>query len=444
MNRIIGKLIAAVMALVLSVVMIVTISYAWMTLSSNPAAEGIQISVGGGNTILIAANKTETVEDAVYSYPDVFSDTLNFSRYEEYDYLNNLSSLTPVSTSDGIHWFLPEYYDLFDEEVTNGQATAGQIKPISEFWVDTELEYANLSVADRYKSAGGSYVYIDFWVVSPGEDCKLRISQGDENGGSYLLELMSPEEADKDGDGIKESFTLTSSGGSAAASARIGFLVNEDYVSEETLACYQESTGYSNKYTKLRGSYQQKGKGMWYSSSYRFTVYEPNGDLHPLGENGTYTTTSPIAWNGESGELADISDSLTVQLSNTWKPSVEAGFAAVVAANEFESVAAAKSGFYNDALRGQLMSYVNKGCFIKNTASLYGYSNDGIVSQEELNTLNQAGATDDVYVVSLEKNVPQQIRMFIWLEGQDEDCVDAVNPLDIALSIELAGSNKED
>ena len=55
-----------------------------------------------------------------------------------------------------------------------------------------------------------------------------------------------------------------------------------------------------------------------------------------------------------------------------------------------------------------------------------------------------AGATDDVYIVKLEKNVPQRIRLFIWLEGEDVDCVNSASASAFAFRIELAGSNADD
>lgn len=58
-----------------------------------------------------------------------------------------------------------------------------------------------------------------------------------------------------------------------------------------------------------------------------------------------------------------------------------------------------------------------------------------------LKSLSLAGATDDAYIVDLERNVPQRIRMFIWLEGQDVDCTNDVKQSGVVVSIELAGSN---
>ena len=87
------------------------------------------------------------------------------------------------------------------------------------------------------------------------------------------------------------------------------------------------------------------------------------------------------------------------------------------------------------------MTYVNKGEFIKNTESLYEYVQSGIIDAATFGTLEGAGATDDIAIVELEKNVPQRIRMFIWLEGEDVDCVNGAAACNFALSIEFAGSN---
>jgi hypothetical protein len=110
----IRKLVAAVMALVLTAVMIVTVSYAWFTISDSPAVEGIQITIGGSNTILIAPDVSKKVGDDTYHFPGHFDNNLHFSGYEQYDYLNGLAGLTPVSTADGVNWYLAETYDYND------------------------------------------------------------------------------------------------------------------------------------------------------------------------------------------------------------------------------------------------------------------------------------------------------------------------------------------
>ena len=74
MNKAFLKLAAVVTALIISVVMIVTISYAWTTLSTAPIAEGIQITIGGGHTIMMAPDVTKTVDGTTYHYPGFFDD----------------------------------------------------------------------------------------------------------------------------------------------------------------------------------------------------------------------------------------------------------------------------------------------------------------------------------------------------------------------------------
>ena len=72
MKKIYSRLLAITLTLVLSATMIVATSYAWFVLSDSPAVNGIQVTIGGGNTILVAADLTETRDGAVYHYPDRF------------------------------------------------------------------------------------------------------------------------------------------------------------------------------------------------------------------------------------------------------------------------------------------------------------------------------------------------------------------------------------
>lgn len=116
MKKIYAKLILITVTLLMSVSVVAMSTYAWFVLSKNPVATGIQVAIGGGNTILIAPDITEVVNGTVYHYPGKFSDKMNFAQYESYDYLKDLGGLNPVSTIDGINWFLPTYYSVTDEE----------------------------------------------------------------------------------------------------------------------------------------------------------------------------------------------------------------------------------------------------------------------------------------------------------------------------------------
>ena len=146
MKKIYIKLAASILSIVMAFTMVVGATYAWMVLSKSPVAEGISVSVGGGRTIMLAADYTKTITDengneVVAHYPGQFSNTLNFSNYENYDYLSEVRGLSPVSTSDGQYWILPAY-----EEET------GELKRIDQFQVDGSLAHAN--VADTGEGNG--------------------------------------------------------------------------------------------------------------------------------------------------------------------------------------------------------------------------------------------------------------------------------------------------
>ena len=449
MNKMIRKLFAAIMALVLTVVMVATVSYAWFTLSDAPVVEGIQVTIGGGNTILIAPDLAVVVDGETIHYPGRFDSKLNFSQHAQYDYLKGLAGLTPVSTADGEHWYIAEYYDYNDKEVLNGEAIAGTIKPIISFPCDTELVHANLPAGNQL-APEGSYVFLDFWVVSPA-DYTLRVSTGESNSGSgsFLIELMSPV---KDENG---KYVLEKTSGHAAASARVGFLVCQDLVSDETMQQYQASAAYKDTYTALKGMYQQPGEDTLYTSGNRFTVYEPNADLHPDGWPGVYYITYPVGYQGGSAVYADMAGKLAVQFTSDWKtPAQTTGitleeafatwkFSAIDPENQ--TVDEIKENFYTKYIQKQLLPYVSMGQFVKLSSNLFAYGrghNTMIIQAQELQKIAQtAGATEDTHIVHLEKNIPQRIRMFIWLEGQDVDCVNVSQVLDLALSIEFAGGN---
>ena len=438
MNKIFRKLIAAFTMLAILLVLVITVSYAWLTISLSPEVQGISISLGGGNTILIAPNQTQIANGGIYHYPGKFSQNLHFNQHEQYDYLNAIEGLSPVSTADGLHWYIPTYYDADDSAVINGDAAVGQVKPIEEFLLDSQLSHAN--VTDPKAATQGSYVYLDFWVVSPGADYELRIAQGDETAGSFLIELMRPDE---NGNG---EYELVESLGSVASSARIGFLVNHSTIIDDTMLYYAASGNCPSAYTSLRGEYQEMGENILYSSNYIFTIYEPNGDLHPEGDNGAYVATKPLAWTGDGVVMADIRDRLTVQMSNYWseginsKYYIQEAFKAAIAGKSYSSVEEVAADFYQSYLQGQVLSYVDKGSFITRTAELYGAMENGFVSAESLAGLESSGATEDICIAHLEKNIPQRIRMFVWLEGQDADCKGIEGTATFSLGIELAGS----
>ena len=120
-------------------------------------------------------------------------------------------------------------------------------------------------------------------------------------------------------------------------------------------------------------------------------------------------------------------------------------FQAAIAGKDFASDTPAKlkEFFYKQRLAGQLAPYLTIGRFVSNTGNLWAtaQASGGQLNEEAEALTDVAGATDDVYITTLRKNVPIRIRMFVWIEGQDEDCGNHV-AADFAVNIELAGSNE--
>ena len=272
MKLAIRRLVSAVLLLAIVGAIMFAMMYAWFTLSSAPEVGGFEITISVGGNIMIAPNKAYKVGDTTYNYPAAFSPKLNFNIYSEYDYLKDIGILSPVSTADGVHWFIPDYYDAFDDEVINGEASVGQVRPVCDFSLDRYLEYSNLTSEYNEKAEVGSYVFLDFWVVSPIDDCELRVVSDDVDSGSFALEVKSPVEGDDGG------YRLEETSGDLESSIRVGFLVNSDYLFDGSADAYRESSFYEPAYSDLKGAYQEKGNDMWYSDGYSFSIYEPNGD----------------------------------------------------------------------------------------------------------------------------------------------------------------------
>lgn len=447
------KLLAAIVLLVTAFVMVASVSYAWMTMSNNPVMQGIQITISGSHTVLVAPDISYVQNGTIVHYPGSFDDHILFSQHEQYRYLQNVGGLLPVSTADGLNWFIPQYYEKTDREVQRGQAYAGQIRPTSEFLNDNRLAYANMT-ADRIdEQADGSYVYLDFWVVAPVDGYKLRVSTGDEvNGGSFVIDLLEPEKTTVDGVTL---YTLTKENQQAAACVRVGFLINEDTQLDDSMMYYSQSGHYDSRFKRLQGVYSEPGMSALESANNRFTIYEPNGDLHPIPvtdllgnsiENGMYAVTDPL---GLGGSAVSVKDKLSVQLTNRWtmlgdELYIQQKFASTFPVQNMgiDTANSLYKRFYVDTLQHQLYPYVNKGNFLSNTSLVYAAAGTNkTVDSMSLAQLPQSGATEDVYLTQLTGCVPQRVRMFIWLEGQDVDCVNAAATAGFSISIELAGSN---
>lgn len=371
------KITAAVLLVLAAASLVGAATYAWHILSVAPEAGGMQITIGAAKVIQVAPDVTAA--DGSHA-PGTFGDTLDITKDANYGYLNGLAGLTPVSTADGVHWYLPQY----------GDAADGMEGPTA-FTEDENLAHANLPAEQAAAAQEGSYYYMDFWVSAP-EDFNLRLAAGDsKSAGSYALTLPLPQKSAED----VWALSYDDAGLAAQKCLRLGFLTGLDS---------DEGTS--------------------------FLIYEPNG----TDGGSTYKVTTPQSAAGETG---DIRGHLTVQQTSQWKSeSLNNAFAQFVKSAgtdllNMEALAVARQ-FYTKALGGQYRPYVTSGQFYQRAADLYENAENAPIS----------GAATDGVILRLKANEPQRIRLFVWLEGQDADCInDAQNAL-LGIHLELAGSDQ--
>ncbi len=417
------RILASALLIVLSLSMLVMVTFAWYVMSTAPEVSGMQIKIGS-DTIQVAPDCTDTTGQ---HYPGTFQGALEVQ--ENTSLLENFWGLIPVSTADGKHWFSATYQPL--------EQGGEQVE--DTYLEDTILQYANRTTRPQ---SGGNYLYLDFWVVSP-KDYDLRVStadQGSDQSGSYVK--VFPQVTEENG-----TFALDESQRQAEASVRIGFLVNEDAVSSER---YKQSEGYDSAYKILRGNYQEPGYRPDDSET-QFTIYEPNCDWHvQTQENGKYLQTQPLAWKDgkvQSVTLESAGVRVAAQTQSTWTKTEDnsqsrlardlemALLDAKVSKKDITDAKSAQEYLMTRFIQGETTGYISSGRFIENSNSL----------QNEAATADmaQAGAAADAAIVSLKKNVPQRIRMFVWLEGQDTDCTNEAALKTLLINLELAGESKK-
>jgi len=421
--KITTKLISSILLLLISMTMTVCVSFAWVTLSDSPALSGIKVTFGTNPSIKIAANRTEMIDGVEVNYPDQFMETAVLDTPE--------ALLSPASTADGIHWFIPVY----DE---NGG--------LLNFVRDEAGNYKN--------TVEGGYIEMDFWIVSPLDNCYIRICCGDDDEvGTYVVELPQSVKSFTNNSG----YHLDDSDTALASSIRIGFLIDESPVeTNESMSAYMNSTSYESSFTSLRGNYNDL-------SSASFQIFEPNGVIHSkhgnslvqteegmkslLTKQGEYWITRPIGIDNEgNAKFVDIQDRLIVQKESGWKKNpdgsliLEDMYQAYLKQCEEKSKKPSLDEFYKNALGESYLQFVYADELIESTWDLYLGSHINYATKDEVSVIKTTNAIREKAMVVLKKNVPQRIRMFVWIEGQDVDCNSNAASQNVAIRLELAGS----
>lgn len=453
MKKTLMKLCAIAVLAVISLVVVVASTFAWYSMSGAPEVGGIQLKIGGSGTIQIAADMAVVTADGVMHYPGTFSDSLDFSRHTGYAYLQDVVGLSPVSTADGVHWYFPTYYEDDKGEFAGLQ---GSLRPLSDFMLDDSYRFANLSALPDDDSLIGSYVMVDFWVKAP-MDCSLRVSYGDADSGSYAVSMPYPAQ------NSEGNMAMGDPDEALSAAVRVGFLADTRTQTDGSMDAYMLSHSFDKTVEYLRGVYRESGEN-WDGMLPQFTIYEPNGtyhsgeDAYTLTENGlnyrtyedgSYVKTYPVGYVDGQAQPVDVTDRTTVQTATEWLSYNNA----LLIQQMFETFMMGESPdtdpdllfdkFCSQYLGYRCDPYIEKGSFIKNTASLeQACDSDGVVSSANVSKLQTAGATDDVVIVDLQRDVPQRIRMFVWVEGQDVDCSNVLADAGLMIHLELAGESK--
>ena len=437
--KISARLFSAIMLIIVSLTMMVFVSYAWFTVSEAPEVSGIKVAINGDNTIMIAPNLSANLSDGtVANYPGHFTKTADLEPEEG-------TLLTPVSTADGVHWFIPTGKEA--------DAVTGTLDLDEYFTLETDYASAN--------SKDGGYAYIDFWVVSPLSGTVLRICSGDpmdaENPaiGSYVVQLPESVKNFTNASG----YNLDASYTNLASSVRVGFLVNDEKVtSDAVMSAYVESALYNESYRSIKGVYDEM-------SDTSFMIYEPNALVHSnsgvsnvltekgietyLCQDGEYCSTYPIGLDEEGNKVFSVvQDKLVVQGRTLWKKLdntlvIDEMYQAYITGAKNSGTEYSLDKFYENYMHENYLQYVDyrqDGLFFESSWDLLNYGDLRVTDSDAMTILERTNAIQDSYIVLLEKNVPQRIRMFVWIEGQDVDCSSSAAGQSVSIRLELSGS----
>ena len=252
------SIVSAGLILVLGLLMLVSATYAWLSVSRIPFISDVTLSVITDNDLKIAPdNGGEPGEWAAY-----------LDASEEFQYK---APLKPVTYMDG------DFYKLtYDEE----GRTAGVI-PITEEDINVQTYNGELSsVASLAAEDSGCLLRLDFWLKTDGSPTTVGLKDPIEIG---------------DGEISRGTFAV----GMPQWDAQEKKHINAAYGSETTLRM-----GFEIWPTDEDGELMNEST---------FFVYEPNADIHPDGTTG-YIETVGL---GEGGKYID-EEHHYIQDASTW------------------------------------------------------------------------------------------------------------------------------
>ncbi len=417
------KLLVSLVGMVASASVLVTAGFAWYTLSTNPEISQMQVTLGASEDIWISKDGTN-----FYKHVDI-SDTMS----------ENMNVLRPVSTIDGLTWYVCDY-----------NPATGNIVEDQFFRKQWCIDENHRQEGHTHCDNGGFYAYTDIWLKSTKNGAQIRLSIADTNenynaekiSGSFVMSYAY------DGSTV----TLIENGPETCV--RIGMMIMSPTDEQNAIVLGPTEDAKVEK------------------PEHTFFIYEPNADVRSLLDkqddryltdiyianlnikehtdidydlsNGQYLQTYPIQQGENVVESTEFVDSrgileaassavfpterLIVQRAMKWdKKKIEE-----------EGLLAQSSFQLTDLLQNKYILRDDKvsGRFVA-LNSLYSGEKDKYqpVDMEGLQALPASQP-----LCTLDDGKICQIRLFFWIEGQDLDCWNDVAGINFLARLEFATS----
>lgn len=458
------RIIAAGVSIIAALVLLVSASVAWLTISTKPEVGGIHVGINAQRTLLLSRD----------------TDVLEFNQYIDLtDDFAYLTPLRPVSTVDGIHWFIPTY-----------NTATGALNDPDEFILDTTLQYANVTTlagnsndihnrsamydpeqpgqlkaaediqeltgaALLERSNQGYYVYTDFWMTTEEDNgCRVRltiphyptrdgfqkeeIDQG--RYGSYALQTYALREGE---DGQQVALLSRN----AETSMRIGLLLNPDQPASSQFFIYEPNADRRSAANKPLGGEEEENGGIKvdYVVDYRF-----NEDSYKAG---AYFVTQPIRAVTKTRDVTDpdSGENVTETYIGGEPTNIPTNRLLIQKSSDWDLDSLKEKLENGESPNSNDVQYPFGGFL--DTANVYSALDKDENSEKDINNPDRivdisdeagAGHTDiagSSVIVTLTKDTPIKCRLFIWLEGQDVDCWNDISAGSFIVNLELAGES---
>lgn len=423
------KLIMSVTGILMGVVMLLSASYAWLTVSVAPEIRGLVIQV-------VPTGKEIPFELSI-NYDPSKPDEAVWTTVLHLDDILKDKVLRPISTVDGDHWFLPKYNAKGD---------------VVDFW---EADFKHCANAD----ADSNYlVYADVWVRTRNDIAQDMVLSKplDKDGGYNVMDtetfygsyaLWAPEK-NAEGTGWKLGTDNKLAANDAMASLRVGLQYMEYQLNAESV----EGSG-TPKIDLNSGI----SKG--------FYIYEPNADMRSTDFTTFLGGTPQSQMAGRTYHISGVSEDATG--GNTASGKTTTGnkvqeYQSKFTAGNYYSTLAPK--YIKDANGNATWELVDVRQTLGNRLIVQKQSTWNETALSQLTDVNQiTSKTIDKIgdfmkvnesgfggkvptsnaLTTVKQETIQKMRVYIWLEGQDVDCWNQIAGGNLYINLEFMGQGNK-